>query len=99
MSEHESEHRGGVANLWNSTDEQEWLCAETIGYWECVGRANIGLEREMERLDPQAIAGLDAHAWYEFLLNKYFRWKYTAANRYGSTTKFLRRHGQYPELG
>mgnify|MGYP001560910643 CR=1 FL=1 len=44
----------------------------------------------MEVLDPIAVAALDAQGWYEFLLKKYFVWKYTAANRYASTTKHLK---------
>jgi hypothetical protein len=30
--------------------------------------------------------------WYDFLLEKYFRWKYTARNRYATTTAVLKRH-------
>jgi hypothetical protein len=33
---------------------------------------------------------MDATAWYHFLRDEYFRWKYTAPNRYRSTTKLLR---------
>jgi hypothetical protein len=44
----------------------------------------------MEILDPLAVARLDAHGWYDFLPNEYFKWKYTARNRYGSTTRHLK---------
>lgn len=46
----------------------------------------------MEKLDPAKVQNLDEAGWYDFLLNVYFRWKYTAPNRYGSTTKQLRRY-------
>jgi len=50
----------------------------------------------MESLDVERIRQLDARGWYDFLLNEYFRWKYTARNRYATTTKLLR---QYAEAG
>src|SRR5262249_32983579 len=45
----------------------------------------------MDALDPAAVKALDAEGWYESLLNGYFVWKYTAPNRYASTTKHLKR--------
>jgi hypothetical protein len=44
----------------------------------------------MDRLDVNIIKAMTPQAWYEFLLDKYFRWKFTALNRYASTTKSLR---------
>jgi len=41
----------------------------------------------MERLDVNIIKAMTPQAWYGFLLDKYFRWKFTAPNRYASTTK------------
>jgi hypothetical protein len=35
---------------------------------------------------------LNAQQWYEFLRDEYFRWKYTAPNRYSTTTRSLRRY-------
>lgn len=32
---------------------------------------------------------MDVNKFYDFLLNKYFKWKYTADNRYATTTKAL----------
>ena len=78
-----------IAQLWDSNDENNWLRA-LARYWEYVKPSNLELERAMEALDSTAIEALDAQGWYEFLLNKYFVWKYTAANRYASTTKHLK---------
>lgn len=78
-----------IAQLWDSDDENNWLRA-LDRYWEYVKPSNLELERAMEALDPTAVEALDAQGWYEFLLNKYFVWKYTAANRYASTTKHLK---------
>jgi hypothetical protein len=41
-------------------------------------------------LDLDRLRQMDAAAWFAFLRDEYSRWKYTAANRYGSTTKALR---------
>jgi len=45
----------------------------------------------MEELDQEGIRNLDADGWFNFLHDAYFRWKYTAPNRYASTTAILRR--------
>lgn len=77
--------------IWHSRDEAVWHGA--LGdYWRFVQPANVELEREFESLDAAQVRGLDAEGWYQFLLHKYFRWKYTARNRYGSTTKQLKRY-------
>lgn len=34
---------------------------------------------------------MDAQGWFDFLLHKYFKWNYTPANRYATTTKQLKR--------
>jgi hypothetical protein len=56
--------------------------------------ANLDLERRMESLNLDRIRQLDAQGWYDFLLNEYFRWKYTAPNRYVTTTRSLRRYAE-----
>jgi hypothetical protein len=78
-----------VADLWCSQDRQSWDNA-LERYWTFVRPANLELERRMETLDLERIRRFDAAAWYEFLLNDYFRWKYTAPNRYVTTTNRLR---------
>src|SRR3990172_6083116 len=78
----------GIARLWNSKDENDWLHA-LERYWDYVKPENLALERAMEALNPGSVKALDAQGWYEFLLHRYFVWKYTAANRYASTTKHL----------
>lgn len=75
--------------LWNRGALVDWQSA-LAHYWDWVRPELRTLEERMESLDPSYIAGLDAQQWYEFLLNEYFRWKYTAPNRYGSTTKWLK---------
>jgi hypothetical protein len=35
---------------------------------------------------------LDEQGWYDFLRDKYFRWKYTAPNRYATTTRSLKQY-------
>ncbi|MGH6984874.1 MAG: hypothetical protein ACREEI_11680, partial [Stellaceae bacterium] len=41
----------------------------------------------------------DAQGWYDFLKNEYFRWKYTASNRYATTTDRLKHYVDVGTLG
>jgi len=84
-----------IVELWRSADPRLWDEA-LARYWDFVQPRNLELERRMESLDIARVQRLDARGWYVFLLNEYFRWKYTAPNRYASTTKHLRR---YEETG
>ena len=85
-----------IADLWHSSDSDVWALA--LGrYWEFVRPANLELERALDSLDLARIRGLDAQGWYDFLRSEYFRWKYTAPNRYATTTRSLAQ--QFAELG
>lgn len=85
-----------IHELWNCRDEAAWKAA-LEGYWELVKPENVALELEMEALTPDSISALDENGWIEFLIQKYYRWKYTAPNRYATTTNALRR--QVDRLG
>jgi hypothetical protein len=61
-------------------------------YWQFVKPENLELEQSLERLDLEQLRALDALGWYSFLHNQYFRWKYTARNRYATTTKALSKY-------
>jgi hypothetical protein len=53
----------------------------------------------MNKLDSAAIQALREREWYDFLKDEYFPWKYTAANRLGSTRKYLRKYEETNSLG
>ena len=40
------------------------------------------------------LRGMDAEGWYDFLLKEYFRWRYTAPNRYATTTAHFKRQAE-----
>ena len=80
-----------VDELWNSSDSWVWRKA-LERYWEFVKPANIALEHDMEALDLDTLRQLDSQGWYEFLRDRYFRWKYTAPNRYATATRYLYRY-------
>ncbi len=86
-----------LSEVWDSASEDVWVQA-LKKYWECVMPPNLALEREMDQLDTEAVRRMDAQEWYDFLLMKYFRWKFTAPNRYASTTKSLKAFAQPPFL-
>jgi hypothetical protein len=48
-----------------------------------VGSTNPNLQR---------VRQMTAKEWYDFLKDEYFRWKYTAPNRYATTTAQLKRY-------
>jgi len=80
-----------VDDLWNSENPVVWENA-LQRYWEFVKPSNVALEHRMKELSPIGLRQLDAQGWYEFLRDQYFRWKYTAPNRYATTTRRLQRY-------
>lgn len=80
-----------ISDLWASRDELAWYAALSR-YWDSVRRENLALEYAMAGLDLERLRGLSSYSWYDFLHDEYFRWKYTAANRYATTTAQLRRY-------
>ena len=67
-----------TTKLWHSKDERDWLTA-LDRYWDYVKDENLELERELiYRLDAALVKGFNEQRWYDFLRDKYFRWKYTA---------------------
>ncbi len=84
-----------IAELWRSTELSAWAYA-LDRYWQMVKPANLELERALEQLDLARIRSLDAQGWYDFLHSEYFRWKYTARNRYATTTKSLAQYATEP---
>ncbi len=78
-----------VAELWYTADVREWDRA-LEKYWSLVKPQNLALERELNSLQLESLRSLSPTEWYEFLHEKYFRWKYTAANRLATTRARLR---------
>src|SRR5688572_12459882 len=85
-----------VGELWRSSDPAAWETA-LERYWHFVQPGNLALERALDRLDLERVRSLDAQGWYDFLRLEYFRWKYTAPNRYATTTKSLAEYVADPD--
>lgn len=91
-----------LKQLWGTHDQDSWKAA-LEQYWTggLIRPSSMALERDMDRLDLHSLRGLSPPEWYEFLHDRYFRWKYTASNRYATTTKSLRTYlaeGRLAEL-
>lgn len=86
-----------INSLWESKNEHDWRVA-LENYWSHVRPENIRLENELNDLKLEKIISLDPIGWYEFLHDQYFRWKYTAPNRYATTTLALRRYKESNSL-
>ncbi len=80
-----------IADLWVSADPKAWEDA-LDRYWSFVQPRNMPLEQALDTLDLGRLRCLDARGWYDFLKDEYYRWKYTAPNRYATTTRQLRRY-------
>ncbi len=80
-----------INEVWHSRDERAWLEA-LDRYWDFIKPANLALERELEGLELNRLRDMDANEWYGFLHDKYFPWKYTAANRLATTRNKLMTH-------
>ncbi len=85
-----SHSRIPIHELWVSNDASQWNAA-LQRYWELVKPEKVPIERAMERFDRQCIRQMSAEEWFSFLRDDYFRWKYTAPNRYATTTAALNR--------
>src|ERR1700737_1614732 len=82
-----------IADLWYSRDPERWGQA-LERYWTLIQPRNLESARAIEPLDRGLIRGLTSDGWFDFLHDEYFRWKYTARNRYATTTATPRRTAQ-----
>lgn len=83
--------RISVQDLWYFQNEDEWK-SELDAYWKYIKPENLRLEKEISKINVEMIRSMSADEWFDFLLDKYFRWKYTAANRYTTTTNYLKKY-------
>lgn len=86
-----------ITDLWRSSEPMEWEQA-LQRYWHFVQPRNLELERALDALDLKRLQSLSPQGWYKFLHDEYFRWKYTAPNRYATTTIQLRKYIDGGEL-
>ena len=84
-----------ITTLWDSKKEDEWHSA--LGnYWNYVMPNHVEIEKEFYALNSDTVKEMNPKEWYEFLLKKYFFWKYTAPNRYATTTANLKKYESIP---
>jgi len=81
--------------LWRSTDEDAWLEA-LYRYWDFLiqNNHNLKIEIRIQFLCVERIGRMDDREWYDFLLNTYFVWKYTAPKRLVTTRRQLKRYAE-----
>ena len=86
-----------ISELWYSPNSLAWEQA-LQRYWHFVKERNVELERALNALDLKRLQRFTPQEWYDFLHDEYFRWKYTADNRYATTTSHLRKYIEANEL-
>lgn len=87
-----------ISELWYSSNSSAWEQA-LKRYWHFVQPRNVELERALNTLDLARVQRFTPQEWYKFLQDEYFRWKYTAHNRYATTTGHLRKYIEANALG
>ncbi len=80
-----------IEELWNHGDAVAWDKALS-NYWTAIKPQNMAVEEEMDQLDPGKVSAMDIDTFYRWLHDRYFVWKYTAANRLASTRKKLKNY-------
>jgi len=80
-----------MITLWNSEKEDDWFAALNE-YWKYVKPSHFAVEKEFNPLNTAAVEKMNPEEWYEFLMKKYFFWKYTEPNRYATTTAQLKKY-------
>jgi len=85
----EQQPNSKIEELWHSQNEAIWH-ERLDRYWDFVKPDNLEIEKELNVLDIGYVQDLDEREWYNFLLHEYFKSKYTAPNRYATTTKKLK---------
>lgn len=82
------------SDFWSRNNSVEWK-NEEHKYYDLVHQKNQKIEHELNNLsnaDIDRIAAMPVSEFYTFLHDKYFKWKYTAANRYNTTIKNLEKY-------
>jgi hypothetical protein len=80
-----------IKTMWTSEKEDVWFSALNE-YWKYLKPSHLAMEKEFDPLDTNAVQAMNPDEWFEFLLHKYFFWKYTAPNRYATTTAQLKKY-------
>ena len=80
-----------TSRLWDSSIEEEWE-SHLKRYWTFIKPCHMAIEKEFDSFNANTVQKMDENEWYDFLKNKYFYWKYTAPNRYKTTTIQLEKY-------
>ncbi len=80
------------SQLWYSEDETLWKYY-LEQYKKRINKSNqIKFDRYLEKLEEEMLEKFSPEKWYDFLLNFYFKWKYTQVNRYISLTNHIKKY-------
>ncbi len=83
--------------LWYNGSESDWDKA-LESYYRILKPDQIPIEDYINNINADEIETLDEYAFYDFLYNKYFVWKYTAKNRLATTRMSLEKYIKNDEL-
>lgn len=86
-----------IKKLWDSGSEREWKAALEY-YYELMRPEQKVREEYITKIGAEGLKKLDERAFYNFLYDTYFVWKYTAKNRLATTRKNLEKYILNDEL-
>jgi hypothetical protein len=75
--------------MWFHSNEATWRSLVDNDYWRAVKRDHQDVEQEMNALDRERIRTLTPSAFFTWLHDRYFFWKYTQPNRLATTRASL----------
>ena len=88
------------SRFWNHGTEEEWKRALKHYYemMEARSHEEVALDRFMENLRAEEVKAMPVEAFYTFLYDKYFVWKFTQKNYLANCRKNLRRYVEEGDL-
>ena len=93
----QSNNHDTIKSLWDNGSEKEWIDALN-SYYRLMRSEQKMREEQIVRAGAEVIMNLDERAFYDFLYDTYFVWKYTAQNRLATTRKNLEKYITNDEL-
>ena len=86
-----------IKALWDNGNEEEWDYA-LENYYNILSDQQKPLEYYIDSINTDEIEQLSTNAFYQFLYDKYFVWKYTQKNRLATTRMNLAKYINNDEM-
>ena len=89
--------RISIHDLWHSDNEDEWK-SELKVYKTIIPAKAQPLNEEMSKITVETIKSMSPEEWFNFLLEKYYRWKFSSARLYKFQIRWLKKYKEEHKL-